>query len=239
MNIIPVIDLLGGQIVRAVQGRRAEYRPISSRLCDDPSPLDVARRLLDYTGSHILYVADLDALTGGQVQTAQIAALLEALPGTEIWLDAGFADSDAFTALCAALGTPASRLTPVFGSESLPSPNAASVALADRTRAVLSLDRVPDSTDDRGACWTTPSIWPQRVIVMTLERVGAFAGPDLETLQRLSALAPHCQLIGAGGIRDAQDIASTARAGATAWLVASALHDLRIPPSACSSFEPN
>jgi phosphoribosylformimino-5-aminoimidazole carboxamide ribotide isomerase len=35
-------------------------------------------------------------------------------------------------------------------------------------------------------------------------------------------------VIGAGGIRDRGDLAAAARTGASAWLVASALHDGRI-----------
>jgi phosphoribosylformimino-5-aminoimidazole carboxamide ribotide isomerase len=37
-------------------------------------------------------------------------------------------------------------------------------------------------------------------------------------------------LIGAGGLRSAADLALAQAAGAAAWLVASALHDLQIPP---------
>jgi phosphoribosylformimino-5-aminoimidazole carboxamide ribotide isomerase len=63
------------------------------------------------------------------------------------------------------------------------------------------------------------------VIVMTLDRVGARAGPDLETFARLRAAAPDRTLIGAGGVRDAADVRAAAAAGAAGWLVASALHD--------------
>jgi uncharacterized protein related to proFAR isomerase len=83
---------------------------------------------------------------------------------------------------------------------------------------------------DPAGCWDAPELWPQRVIVMTLERVGADAGPDLQTLGEVQARSPGTQLVGAGGIRDAADLEQAARAGAQAWLVASALHDGRLPP---------
>jgi phosphoribosyl isomerase A len=67
------------------------------------------------------------------------------------------------------------------------------------------------------------------VIVMTLERVGSGAGPDLGTLKDVQALAPAARLVGAGGLRSMADLALAAEAGAAAWLVASALHDLQIP----------
>jgi phosphoribosylformimino-5-aminoimidazole carboxamide ribotide isomerase len=65
--------------------------------------------------------------------------------------------------------------------------------------------------------------------VMTLERVGADAGPDLDTLREVQARSPSTALVGAGGIRDAADLDRAAAAGAWAWLVASALHDGRLP----------
>ena len=36
MRIIPVLDLMNGVAVRAVGGRRSEYRPLVSRLCATP-----------------------------------------------------------------------------------------------------------------------------------------------------------------------------------------------------------
>jgi phosphoribosylformimino-5-aminoimidazole carboxamide ribotide isomerase len=83
---------------------------------------------------------------------------------------------------------------------------------------------------DAAGCWDTPDAWPQRVIVMTLERVGAGEGPDLQTLADVQRSAPCARLIGAGGIRHVADLRAAEAAGATAWLVASALHDGAIPP---------
>jgi len=83
---------------------------------------------------------------------------------------------------------------------------------------------------DEAGCWESPSLWPERVIVMTLERVGADSGPDLDTLREVQARSSATRLIGAGGIRHAADLALAGAAGAHAWLVASALHDGRLPP---------
>jgi phosphoribosylformimino-5-aminoimidazole carboxamide ribotide isomerase len=81
----------------------------------------------------------------------------------------------------------------------------------------------------------TPALWPSRVIVMTLDRVGAYEGPDLDTFNALRERAGHEHtLIGAGGIRDRRDLDAAAQSGAQAWLVGSALHDgmLAAPPHA-------
>lgn len=234
MQVIPVIDLLGGQVVRAVRGERSAYRPVRSELCDGSEPLVVARALLDFTASETLYIADLDALNGGALQTSVLAALLAALPHTALWLDGGFRSAGAFATLARRLGVAAERLTPVFGSESLATAAAARECLADPRRAILSLDRRGGQLLDPAACWSADSLWPDRLIVMTLERVGAFSGPDLETLAAIRRRAPRASLIGAGGIRGAADLEAAAAAGADAWLVASALHDRRLVRSASS-----
>jgi len=234
MQVIPVIDLLHGQVVRAVRGERSAYRPVQSALCAGSEPLVVARALLDCTGADTLYLADLDALTGGAPQAGVVAALLAALPSTAIWLDGGFRDAAAFATLAQHLGPAGARVTPVFASESLATAQAARDCLADPARAILSLDRRGEQLLDPAGCWRAATLWPERVIVMTLDRVGAFAGPDLDVLADVRSRAPGATLIGAGGIRDAADLRAAAAAGADAWLVASALHDRRLVPSTSS-----
>jgi phosphoribosylformimino-5-aminoimidazole carboxamide ribotide isomerase len=230
MRVIPVIDLMAGQVVRAVRGERSAYQPVCSALCTGSAPFTVACALLEYSGADTLYIADLDALVGGAAQTRLLATLLAALPHTAIWLDGGFRDAAAFATLAQQLGPFAARVTPVFASESLATAQAARDCLADPRRAILSLDRRGDLPLDPAACWNAAALWPERVIVMTLERVGAFAGPDLQTLAAVRRRAPGATLIGAGGIRDEADLQAAAAAGADAWLVASALHDRRLAP---------
>ena len=231
MQLIPVIDLMHGQAVRAVRGNRASYRPVQSRLCEGSDPVTVARALCAHCGSQRLYVADLDALTGGQAQVAVLQRLLKALPTVELWVDAGFADADAAARLREQLGAGAARVVTIFASESLRSREALASCCADRQASVLSLDRRDGRRLDDAGCWESPALWPERVIVMTLERVGADAGPDLDTLREVQARSPATKLVGAGGIRHPADLDSAAAAGAHAWLVASALHDGRLPPA--------
>lgn len=232
MNLIPVIDLMQGQVVRAQRGERALYRPVISTLCAGAEPAAVARALATHCAAQQLYVADLDALRGRGAQVAALRSIVRALPGIEIWLDAGFADAAAAAALHEQLGDDAVRVVSVFGSESLSSRQAFEACVAASPNAVLSLDRRDGQRLDAAGCWELPALWPARVIVMTLERVGAAAGPDLDTLRSVQALAPRAALIGAGGIRNAADLDSARAAGASAWLVASALHDGRLPRAA-------
>jgi HisA/HisF family protein len=231
MTVIPVIDLMQGQVVRGVGGQRSAYRPIVSSLCAGSKPVTVARALCEHCAAAQLYVADLDALQGGALQSDVVRALLAALPSIELWLDGGFTKAADAQRLRAALGPLAERVVPVFASESLGSAQALEECFgsAGPDEAILSLDRRGPRRLDPAGCWDAVAQWPRRVIVMTLERVGSGAGPDLEVLAELQALAPGTQFIGAGGIRDQADLDRAHEAGGAAWLVASALHDGRLP----------
>ena len=242
MKLIPVIDLMHGQVVRAVRGNRQAYRPMVSALCAGSDPVMLAQALCEHCATDQLYVADLDALLGEPAQAEVLRALLQALPALELWLDAGFTDVDAAEALLADLGAGAARVVPVFGSESLASRGELQRCFAPRLvehgqrgepvnrhhAGVLSLDRRDGQRLDAAGCWDAPALWPQRVIVMTLERVGSNDGPDLDTLRDVRLKSPASFIVGAGGIRNDADLARAAAAGADAWLVASALHDGRL-----------
>ncbi|MDE2371298.1 MAG: nickel transporter [Burkholderiales bacterium] len=228
MLLIPVIDLMQGQVVHARRGDRAAYRPIVSALCPGSDPVALAQALCEHCASRRLYVADLDALTGGAAQAAVLRRILQALPGVECWVDAGYRCAAAAAQLRDEVGADAERLLPVFASESLGSRAALRECVAAPGPGLLSLDRRDGRRLDPAGCWEAPELWPARVIVMTLERVGADAGPDLETLREVQSRAPAAALIGAGGIRDGADLERAAAAGAAGWLVASALHDGRL-----------
>lgn len=240
MIVIPVLDLQRGRVVRAVKGDRQSYQPIVSRLCEGSDPVTVARALLAHTGSKVLYIADLDALTGGELQADALGHLLDELPRFTLWLDGGFADAQALTALAARWrGQPArmSRVRPVFASESLRSREALRECFEAHPDGLLSLDRRDGRRMDPAGVWDAPALWPRELIVMTLERVGADSGPDLDTLAAVQAQRPDARLVGAGGVRNADDLARAAAAGAAAWLVASALHDGRLPAAPAAAAE--
>ncbi|MGF6504444.1 HisA/HisF-related TIM barrel protein [Paraburkholderia sp. 32] len=241
MQVIPVLDLLDGQVVRAVRGERSAYRPIQSRLVATSDPLATARALLEASGARTLYIADLGAILQRGAHASTLAALRAALPGIELWLDAGFADYASMRALferiddaidqhdSPAAASHLATLVPVFGSETLRDIHALHAAQRAGLAPILSHDQragelLAAAALDRSSAW-----WPPRVIAMTLDQVGSYAGPDLATFERVRAqAAAHTTLIGAGGIRNRDDLAAAAGTGASAWLVASALHDRQI-----------
>ncbi len=222
MDIIPVIDLKGGCVVRAKAGRRDEYLPIVTPLAASSDPIEVARGLLALFPFRSLYIADLDAIEGKGDNAGAIAGLCAAFPGCEIWLDNGLSRlADARTWLAQGLG----RL--VIGSESQ-SDAALLAATASDRRVALSLDFRGDAFLGPSAILDDPALWPQRVIVMTLARVGGDGGPDVARLAALRVLAPNRQFFAAGGVRDFADVAALAKAGAAGALASTSLHDGRL-----------
>ncbi len=224
---------MGGLVVRAQRGDRASYRPIVTPLADGSDPVDIARALLARCPTPpgeapLLYVADLDALTGQGMQLDAITRLIDALPSLVLWLDAGFDGPAQAAQVRATFG--AGRVQPVIASESLADARALE-ALGVNDHAILSLDSRLSTPMDPAGVWQRPDLWPATVIVMTLDRVGADAGPDVDALPALAARAPHVRRwVGAGGLRHSGDLTAAGRAGAHAWLVASALHDGRLDP---------
>jgi phosphoribosylformimino-5-aminoimidazole carboxamide ribotide isomerase len=89
MRVIPVIDVLGGRVVRAIGGRRSDYQPVQSRLTSSTNPLDVARALVDTTGAAELYAADLDSIIDPSWDGRLVDRLCDGLPNVRILLDIG------------------------------------------------------------------------------------------------------------------------------------------------------
>nr|WP_294506760.1 HisA/HisF-related TIM barrel protein [uncultured Rhodopila sp.] len=218
MDVIPVIDIKNGEVVHAQGGRRDSYRPIRTRLSATSAPADVASGLLRLAPFRQLYIADLDAIEGRAANSAAIEAIARAVPGVELWVDNGIADAAAAVAW---LGGCAHCL--VVGSESQNGIETIK-SLREERRVLLSLDFRGDTFQGPVALLDDPALWPTRVIVMTLARVGAAAGPDMDRVASIVARAPGRTVIGAGGVRNKADLLALQQAGASAVLVATALH---------------
>jgi len=231
-EIIPVIDLRQGEVVHARKGQRAAYRPISSSLCQGSTPEAVVGGLLGLAPFPSLYVADLDAIEGTGDNEAVLRDLRRRFPSLKLWVDAGFRDpGQCLEWLRRDIGDL------VLGSETQAdweglrrlagSPQA--------HRIILSLDFAGDRFLGPAAD-PEPELWPARVIVMTLARVGSGEGPDLARLRQIMAKNPGRRLYAAGGVRDLDDLTGLTEAGAAGVLIASALHDGRIGPAALVRF---
>jgi len=213
---------MGGKVVRARMGDRASYRPIDSPLSPTSEAVDVVRGLCAIYPFRTLYVADLDAIQSKGDNLPALRRIRANFPGLRMWVDNGAADPAAFDALIGAgLGGA------VIGSETQRD-SALLARHGHSMQIVLSLDFRGDAFLGPEEILAEPHLWPRRVIVMTLGRVGSGAGPDLTRLAAIRSVASGRELYAAGGVRDPADLSALKAAGAAGALIATALHSGRI-----------
>ena len=240
MRIIPVMDVMNGAVVRAVGGRRSEYRPIVSRLTDSTEPLAVAKALLAATGAGEIYVADLDAIQGGSVSSPRLKGAVPAHPLlsvaakspplTTVWLDTGLRNH-----LDAVHLAPFRSVRPVVGSETF---NGETHDDLLRMRPAVSIDlrngellsASPGTTSPLELADLMHAEGYRTFLLLDLARVGMNAGPGTEPLcGELRRRYPDIELLVGGGVRNRDDMRRLEDAGADGVLVASALHDGTLP----------
>ncbi len=241
MQIIPVLDIMDGLVVRGVGGRRREYRPISSRLCDSPRPLHVAEAFRREFGIDRLYLADLDALTGGSMQLDSISGLCEA--GFRLAVDAGtnrvetgdlLLKTGVEQMICpleASTGPDELQsLIDAFGPRMIFS--------LDLKRGMLLTERWPND-DPFATASRAIAMGVQSLIVLDLAAVGGGCGiPTLPLCRRLRERFSTLELISGGGVDQPRHLDEAAETGLDGVLVASALHDGRISPPAGGRWQP-
>lgn len=235
MQIIPVVDVLDGVVVRGVAGDRANYRPVQSRLTSSCDVLDVARAFQERFDFDHLYVADLDAIAGRPRPLGLYRRLSET--GMRVLLDAGLRSADEALELVRA------GVDVVAGLETLQGPSelAKLCETAGAERVTFSLDLRDGVPMLSSSCW--PSREPLEIvesavaagigslIVLELARVGTGAGPGVgELCRQIRQRVPQLQLITGGGVRGIEDLHALSTIGVDGVLVASALHDGTLTP---------
>lgn len=229
MRIIPVLDLKGGVVVRAERGRRDSYKPIATPLSASPDVVAVAEGLRTLFPFPTFYIADLDAIEGRGSNGEAIARLGDMPDAPDLWVDAGIADG---RRLATALANPS--LCSVLGSESQRDDSLLR-RFRDHPGVILSLDFFADGFHGPPSFLENPDLWPGKVIVMTLARVGAAEGPDLPRLEEIKRKAGNRCVIAAGGVRDEADIRALSSLGIAAALVATSLHNGTLTPAQLAS----
>ena len=232
MKIIPVIDVLGGVAVHAVRGRRKDYQPLKSVLCKSAEPVDVAASLKAF-GFDELYVADLDAITGGQLNSSLLKRIADKT-GLKLMVDAGV------TALRRAeemLDNGVSKV--IIGTETLPNISfvAEAVESLGNEKIVVSLDLMRDriiSGFELGRLAEPitflrelEALGVSQFIVLDLTKVGSSEGLNLNFLREVLRNIKAEVFVG-GGIRDVKDLAELKDSGVFGVLVATALHSGKI-----------
>ena len=229
MQIIPVLDLKMGQVVRAEGGKRDSYRPIVTPVSDTSEPFDVARGLLLLHPFRSFYVADLDAIEGRGDNFSAIRKLNGRVES--VWVDAGVKDDEAILRLLTQ-----DHVRVVIGSEC--QTNASLLQrFSGNPRVALSLDFFADGYRGPREILDRADLWPRDVIVMTLAKVGGTYGPDFDKLQEIMSLAPDRKIYAAGGVRTEDQLDRLEHMGVAGVLMSSALHENTLGREIFSRFE--
>lgn len=229
-DLLPAVDLLGGRVVRLRRGDPAAATVYSS----DPA---AAVRRWAAAGAGLLHVVDLDralavAAPGQGPVESVIGACTEA--GIACEVAGGLRDEETVDAV---LAVGAARV--VLGTALLAHPE-----LLERLVARYGGGRVVAALDVRagravGEGWRSgaPGTRLDRLVgrllaagagileVTSIARDGTMAGPDLELLARVRALAPNVLLIASGGIRDVRDLRALHDLGCDGAILGRAIYD--------------
>ena len=232
MKVIPVIDILNGVAVHAVRGKRQEYKPLQSTLTKSVEPIEVARAFKTL-GFRELYIADLDAITTGQVNF-QVLKKIADETGIKLMVDVGVTDIETAEKL---LEVGVSKV--VLGTETLLSKTFVSDALwvLGSTRVIVSLDLKGDKVlvklefagckDPLCLLREFRKIGVLSLIVLDLGRVGSGEGVNVDFLKKALEEKGLDVYVG-GGVRDIKDLIELKDLGVCRALVATALHSGKI-----------
>jgi phosphoribosylformimino-5-aminoimidazole carboxamide ribotide isomerase len=232
MQVLPVLDLQGGCVVRGVGGRRADYRPLTPEC----HPLAVAESFRRLFGQTELYLADLDAIAGAAPALATYSELQR--NGFQLWVDAGIREPEQGERLLAA-----GIESVIAGLETVSGPTVVTgLCHENADRVVLSLDLRDGVPLGDLRAWRRPDalsiaqealeLGVRRLLLLDLARVGMNEGTGTDALAKALIVAhPHVEVSVGGGIRNAADLRRLKAIGVRSVLVASALHDGRIERS--------
>lgn len=234
MQVIPVLDLLQGQVVRGIGGERHRYQPVVSRLTQSSQVDAVADAIRQTFGISELYVADLDAIQGRSLNRPAIEGLRQA--GFRLSIDAGFQTLEQMESLAGDSGD-----TVILGLESLPRLELLEQAVErfGLNRVLFSLDLKHGQPLARSSELASVSavevirrvldVGCRRLLILDLADVGTGQGTStIELCRHARQLDRDIEIWTGGGVSGQDDLQRLSREPIDRVLVASALHDGRI-----------
>ncbi len=225
MSIIPAVDVLGGRVVRLVEG---DYDRVTV-YGDDP--VGWAKGWND-SGAEIVHVVDLAAARSGEAGPA----LWESMAAGGVRFQVGGGIRDATTA-ASAVDAGAARV--VMGTAAVWHPEilAEAVGRIGTARVVAAIDvRGGKAT---GAGWldggraldgvlaAVVDAGVRTALVTGIGTDGTMQGPDLALLAEVRRLAPDLSIIASGGVGSLADLHALATSGVRAAIVGRALYENR------------
>jgi phosphoribosylformimino-5-aminoimidazole carboxamide ribotide isomerase len=220
LQIIPAVDVLGGEVVRL---HRGSFEAVT-RYGDDPE--EVARRWIEQ-GAELVHLVDLDGARQGILNLDLVSGLASA--GVAFQVGGGIRDAAGGSAALAAgarrvvLGSLAVTSPPELARVGKPEQVVAALDVAGGVARVGGwLGAGPAWQEGLARMVEVGVIW---VLVTSIARDGTMAGPDFRLLGEVQAAHPQLKVMAAGGIGSLDDLARLAEAGHAAAIVGRALYE--------------
>jgi phosphoribosyl isomerase A len=206
LELLPAVDVAGGQAVRLVQGVAATETSYGD-------PVDAAMAWQD-AGADWIHLVDLDAAFGRGSNGPQLADLIGQLK-VRVELSGGIRDEES---LATALATGCTRV--VIGTAALEDPDWVAGVIAEHgDRIAVGLDVRGTRLAARG--WTTDggelddaldrleAAGCRRYVVTDIETDGMLRGPNLDLLRRVCARTER-PVVASGGVSSLADLRAIA-----------------------------
>ncbi len=231
MRVIPVLDLMGGKVVKGVRGNRTEYQPLKETIFlpspEASDPFFLLQAMLDFYAFQEIYIADLDSIEGVGNNFSIISSLRQIFD-EKILLDIGVVTT-------VELEIFSSEFSIVVGSETLRqlSDLELIVKYSKSKEVWFSIDiskekvlsplnsNIPQDPVDAALLAIKNGI--HGILAIELDRVGAETGPNFDLVKSLSKNL-SLPFYWGGGVKNLQDLQTLSRIGCDGCLVASALH---------------
>lgn len=226
MEVYPAIDVLGGKVVRLLQGDYGAATTYGDSVEEQLSAWMEA-------GARWVHVIDLDGARSGEPDPG----LWRKVTGHSVSVQVGGGIRSVDDVL-AALGCGVTRV--IMGTSAVWSPAIIEEAIgrSDPGRVVAAID-VRDGRAG-GAGWLDEGREFERVVAGALEagvtaflvtairRDGTLSGPDMDLLEKVRQAAPGAEIMAAGGIARMEDLRRLATAGIDGAVIGRALYERTI-----------
>ena len=226
-DVIPAIDLRGGQVVRLKQG---DYAQQTTYAVD---PRELAQRYAD-AGARWLHLVDLDGARSGQLDNLAVISAIAAY-GMQVQAGGGVRDKADLQRLFDAgvqrvvLGSVAIR-DPELVAGWLDKHGAERLTLALDTRRIDGRWTLPSAGWTETEARTLDELAPwfavhgaRHLLCTDIDRDGMLAGFNLDLYRHLADSVPQLAVQASGGVRSLDDIRAARAAGARGVILGRAL----------------
>lgn len=226
-DVIPAIDLRGGQVVRLKQGDYAQQTTYAA------APRELAQRYAD-AGARRLHLVDLDGARSGQLDNLAVIRAIAA-DGMRVQAGGGVRDEADLQRLFDAgvqrvvLGSVAIR-DPGLVAGWLDTYGAERLTLALDTRRIDGRWTLPSAGWTETGARTLDELAPwyaargaRHLLCTDIDRDGMLAGFNLDLYRHLADSVPQLAVQASGGVRSLDDIRAAREAGARGVILGRAL----------------